>query len=73
MLSRPCMPWTRLSGCPGGMFWLDRRRCSLSTGLLDIVVDVVAESVSVFPFKERHEHVIDLVSPLLDVTKLVFG
>ena len=72
MLLHPCMCWTVSSGYLGGVFWLDRR-CSLSRShLLDAVVDVMAESVSIFPFKERHEHV-GLVLLLLDVTKLVFG
>ena len=47
--------------------------CLFLSHLLDAVVDVVTESVSIFSFKERHEHVIDFVLLLLAVTKLVFG
>ena len=51
---------------------LQEMDCLFRSYLLDVVVDVVAESVSIFPFKERHEHVIDLILLLLDVTKLEF-
>ena len=41
--------------------------------LLDAVMDVMTESVSTFPFKERYEHVMDFVVLVLVVTKLIFG
>ena len=44
--------------------------CLFRTHLLDAVMDVVAESVSIFSFKK--EHVINHVLLLLNVTKLVF-
>ena len=47
--------------------------CLAGSYLLDVVVDVVTESISIFPFKERLEHAIDILLFLLDVTKLVFG
>ena len=39
--------------------------------LSDIVVDVTTEGVSIFPLKEQHNYVIDLVLLFSDVTKFV--
>jgi len=47
--------------------------CLFRSHLSDAVVDIVTKCVSVFPFKEKKDHVIYLVLLLLDVTKLVFN
>jgi len=45
--------------------------CLFRSQLLDAVVDIMPESVSICSFK-KDKHLINLVLLLLDVTKLVF-
>jgi len=40
---------------------------------MEAIVDVATKGVSIFPFKEKHKYVIDLVLLFSDVTKFIFG